>query len=296
MTPAKTEWRPMGYGPSKLAEGLIWDFHLKKLLFVDILSNKLIRLDIFENSIQSWEFCENVCWVQLTQYKGRYILGLHSGVVIFESEGACDLIWITKSFPHNNLCRLNDSYVDYSGLLWMGSMSTDNPIKKIGQLASLDSNLNLKIHDSAYGITNGPITSLDGKTLYHNDSLSGVIYCYDLKDAFIFNKRVFCTFGGKLGYPDGMCLDSDGSIWVAMWGVGIINKLDQSGKVIQSFSIPAPNVSNVCFGGHGLDRLFVSTATVDLNDLELAENPYSGRIFEIINHGSIGIHANCFKI
>ena len=83
------------------------------------------------------------------------------------------------------------------------------------------------------------------------------------------------------GKSDGMCFDEEGNILVVMWGSGKINRINQKGDIIQTFKLPAPLVTNVCFGGENLDRLFVTSANIGMSEKELKKYPKSGSLFEI---------------
>jgi D-xylonolactonase len=293
----QSSWKIISTERCILGEGILWDFRLDKLLYVDILRCRLFSLDLDSGTNRYWQFQESLCWVQLTDKIGRYILGFKSGVALFSPDLVAELKWITKSFPSNSNFRLNDSFVDGGGRIWMGSMGCLQPDNLMGgDLAMLDEWGQIIIRDTGYGVTNGPLVCPDTKKLLHSDSLSRVIYQFDYDElsGCITNKRSWHSFMAEEGAPDGMCLDDDGYVWVAMWGVGLVHKLDPQGRICKTYSLPAPNTSNVCFGGERLDRLFVTSATVDLSEEDMDIFPESGLIFEIINHGSVGRRANIY--
>jgi sugar lactone lactonase YvrE len=86
-----------------------------------------------------------------------------------------------------------------------------------------------------------------------------------------------------------MCFDADGAVWVAHWGAGCISRFAPGGWLLRSIALPASNVTNVCFAGPGLDRLFVTTAQVGLADAALQAQPRAGDLFEVLAPGATGL-------
>jgi sugar lactone lactonase YvrE len=86
-----------------------------------------------------------------------------------------------------------------------------------------------------------------------------------------------------------MCFDDEGNLWIALWGGASVVQLDANGRFLQKISIPAQNVTNLCFCGPKLDRLLVSTASIGLSAEEARCYPDSGGLFEIDNHFSAGV-------
>lgn len=262
-----------------LGEGLFWDSEYKKLWFVDIKSFMLYALDIDTYDLKSWNFEEEVCWVVPTYNKNEVILGLKSGIAKFNIEKK-ELYWLIKNFPKNSEIRLNDVGVDDDGRLWFGSMHNLNESLPVGELVSFFKNDGLRFHDKNYKVTNGPI--ILENFLYHNDSFDGIIYRYEIgSNSKLKNKRIFKKFSLDDGKPDGMCLDKNGNILVAMWGSGKINRIDKNGEIVDCFKLSAPFVTNVCFGGENFEKLFVTSASVGMSEGELKKYPNSGALFEI---------------
>ena len=145
--------------------------------------------------------------------------------------------------------------------------------------------LQICIIDKNYYVPNGPIILHEEESVLHTDSARKTIFKYkiDFNNLSVLEKTIFKQFSVEDGYPDGMTVDKDGNIYVAMWGEGKIKKLNPAGEEIGTASLPAKNITNVCFGGEGLNRLFVTSAKSTNKDL-------GGSIFEIINHGSVGLN------
>lgn len=274
-----------------LGEGLIWDSRSSRLLMTDIMNGKLIEVDIDLYANRQWQFEEPLAWVLPTTREGKYLLGLKSGIALFDISKPADIFWVNRVFPGLVNCRLNDACVDSTGRVWYGSMNMLNPSARDGSLASFCEKNGLQIHDDGFTVTNGPVISPDGKFLFFNDTLQGTVYryCLAIDSGKLSGRQVFIKFGADHGYPDGMCFDVDGNLWIALWGGAAIVQLDVTGRLLRKIAIPALNVTNLCFCGSGFDRLLVSTAAIGLSEEEIRRYPASGALFEISNHGSVGV-------
>lgn len=281
---------------SELGEGLLWDSPRDRLLMTDILKGQLLDIDIDTGSRQTWAFDEPLAWVLKTDRPGAYVLGLGSGIAGFDIRRSESLHWINREFPGHPNHRLNDACVDAWGVIWLGSMNGDDPWADDGQLASFLIQDGLHVHDSQFTVTNGPVVSVDGQYLFLNDTLRGTVYRYRVSEGrdTLTERQVFAQFDRAQGYPDGMCFDTNGNLWVALWGGGAsIVQLDPMGRVLRQVPVPAKNVTNVCFCGSSLDRLVVSSASIEMSDAEHLQYPHAGGLFEIFNHGSCGLPTHC---
>lgn len=282
----------------ELGEGLIWDPALNLLLMTDIEKNKLIAIDIYHDTCCQWDMPELIGWVLLTERRGIYALGLKSGVALFDTTSQSGLRWVNREFPNHPECRLNDACTDALGRIWYGSMNYYDNTKQDGKLASISGKLHPKVHDSGFTVTNGPLISPDSKYLLLNDTLKGIVYQYDfsLTPGALSNRKVFMTFQPGQGFPDGMCFDIEGNLWISIWGAGRVIKMSQNGNILNEYNVPAPNVTNVCFGGVNLDRLFISSATIGLEESNASTFLQSGSVFELKNHGTRGINSHPVKL
>jgi xylono-1,5-lactonase len=276
---------------TELGEGLLWDDREQVLLMTDIIGQKLVVVDLNSLTQKSYSFEEEVCWVLMTNRKGLYLVGLGSGVIVFDKFEAETHARLEYSFPSEKINRLNDACVAPDGRVWLGSMHRNSPDMKTGRLASFKLGNTLKQHDSNFQITNGPIVTPNGCFLYVNDSAARIMYRYKMNATLdgLAQPEIFVKFSKDQGLPDGMCFDSEGHIWVAMWGAGSVLKLDQTGTVRAKYCLPAVNVTNVCFAGEVLDRLIVSSARISADHHKPEEDYGAGQLIEIMGHKSSGI-------
>jgi sugar lactone lactonase YvrE len=218
---------------------------------------------------------EKIGWAIECTDDRRFIIGLKSGFARLDID-SMEIQRIGHPEPDRPHNRLNDAKVDGAGRIWAGTMD-DREIAASGALYRLDPSLAWTRHDDGYGVTNGPTFSSDGTTLYHTDSLNRTVFAFDLTEAgTLANKRVFLRFDDSWGYPDGMCTDSDGGIWIAHWGGGRVSRFSPDGRLDRSIALPASQITSCAFGGSGLDRMFVTSAAVGVED-----EPLAGALFEV---------------
>jgi sugar lactone lactonase YvrE len=129
--------------------------------------------------------------------------------------------------------------------------------------------------------------------MYHIDTptLAVAAYDYDADTGDISNRRVAVAIPGTMGMPDGMCVDDEGMLWVALWGGREVTRWDPStGALLERIGIPALNVSSCAFGGRDRDELYVTTARVGT---DTAQYPLAGGLF-VLKPGVRGRAGNLF--
>ena len=299
-------------GPYDLSEAPHWDHVSKKLYFVDIFDQKIYRYDPATKSHTSTYVESGPVGfvVPVDGASGKLVAGVGTDLVLIEWDGeknlakcATQTLVTLESDPLKT--RWNDGKVDKSGRLWGGTMSLMEdgafPPNK-GTFYSVGNDLRPKKHVSPVTISNGIAWSLNDDTLYYIDSTTYQVsgYDYNPKTGNISNKRTVFDLQKKnlSGMPDGMTVDADGNLWVAVFGGGGVYQVHpKTGEVLRFVEIPnVQNVTSVAFGGDELDILYVTTATTGLTESELKEQPYAGYVFAIKGLGVRGLTGNSFKL
>ena len=277
----------------KLGEGIHWDSDRNAFWFVDILNHSIFFYNISTLELKKRVLKEPVGWVIPIVNSDKILIGLKSGVAQFNFfENNDTLEWIYKEFPEQYNQRLNDAKIDKLGRLWFGSVSCVDESNPVGSLARLNfKDNNFEIIDKYYKVTNGPAFNLENTIMLHNDSGNRITYKFQLdKDTCeIIDKSIWRIYSEDEGYPDGINFDSDENVWIAHWGVGKVCKYDREGKLLQTISVPTPNVTNICFGGKDLSRFFVTTASNIIDSSKKTSSLFDGAIFEIIGTGAFGL-------
>jgi len=276
-----------------LGEGPLWSAREGALYWVDIKAPALHRYRPSDGDKTSWVMPERIGWVierangegLVAGFKQRGFAFLTPGTMMPETIGQPE-----PDYPDN---RFNDAKADAEGRIWAGTMD-DNERGATGSLYRLDADLDWHRMDKGYGITNGPAFSPEGRTLYHTDTAAGTIYAFDLTArGRLENKRVFVTIPEGDGYPDGMTCDAEGYLWVAHWGGWRLTRFAPDGRVDRVIEMPVSQVTSCTFGGPDLDRLYITSAAIGLDEERLERQPLAGGLFEFVP-GVKGLPAGMF--
>ena len=258
----------------KLGEGTLWSARDNAVYWTDIIAPALNRLSLADGSIDRWAMPEPIGWVAERQ-AGGFITGLQSGFarltldpLAIEPFGDPE-----QHLPGN---RMNDGKADAEGRIWCGTMDMAEQ-EDSGAFYRLDPDGRWIQMDRGYRVPNGPAFSPCGNWLYHTDSARQTVFRFARTEGGgLSHREVFIQFGDADGYPDGMTVDADGHLWIAHWGGSRVSRFTPEGKLDRAIPLPAQQVTNICFAGAGLNRMFVSSAAVGLPDSE-----YDGGLFEV---------------
>jgi sugar lactone lactonase YvrE len=242
-----------------LAESPAYDSRTGILSWVDLKAGNLhfLGLDGGTYSIGAGQFAGAL----LPSSSGDYIAALTTGIYRFSKEAAI-VERLPDSAPSSLRLRYNDSKCDAHGRLWSGTMGLFNSRKDKGVLYRFDSDGSRRQMLKDVGISNGMCWSGDNRTMYFIDSLTyGVdAFDFDSDSGSIANRRTVVPVSS--GLPDGMSIDMDGMLWVCIWGEGCIRRYDPNdGRLLEQVDLPAKFATSCCFGGEGLDTLYITTAS-----------------------------------
>ena len=240
---------------ARLGEGPVWIAWERALWFVDIEGRALHRFDPDSGDGQSFAMPGRPSFV--------VPVADHSLVIGMELElhrvrdGALGAPLIAIGGDRN--CRTNDATVDPRGRLWFGTMDLGHAVPT-GQVHVYDGHA---LHPAGghCPITNGPAVNAAGTRLYHVDTLAGVVWAFDIsqRDTLV-DGRIFATIDPADGKPDGVTIDSQDCLWVALWGGWCVRRYSPDGELLLSVPIPCAQVTKLAFGGDALRTAFVTTA------------------------------------
>jgi len=175
--------------------------------------------------------------------------------------------------------RLNDATVDPAGRLWFGTMD-DSEAADTGAIYRLAADGRCIAASPFVSITNGPAVSPDGRTLYHIDTLGGVIHACDLAaDGSLANRREFARIPNEQGYPDGPTMDAEGCLWVGLYKGSAVRRYAPDGQLLETVRFPVAAIPKSAFAGPDLKTGWATTANKRLSPAEKAANPHAGDLF-----------------
>jgi sugar lactone lactonase YvrE len=263
-----------------LGEGPVWDDREHVLRWVDILGEQVHRYDPETGDHTAIDVDQPVGALALCETSGL-ALALRDGFgLLDETTGELNLIAPVEADDPST--RMNDGKCDRRGRFWAGTMAFDAAPKR-GSLYCLDpvDALNVRVWLTDVTISNGLAWSADDRTLYYIDSATRRIDAmdFDLATGTVDRRRPLFAVPVEAGLPDGMALDDDGYLWVALWGGGAVHRYAPDGTLDRIIEVPTSHVSCCTFGGSDLDVLYITTARDGLDPETLAAEPHAGSLF-----------------
>ncbi len=282
---------------NQLGEGSIWNHKTEELWWIDIEGFLFNTYNPKTKEHKTIDVKQHIGTVVPSRDGLSAILALRTGIYKMDIETEEMTFLVSPESDTNNI-RLNDGKCDPAGRFWVGSMhfSQTKYAANLFQIQPTRNQvLSRKMQDSVT-ISNGIIWSLDEKTMYYIDTDRGNVraYDYDKTTGDIANERVVITVSDTLGYPDGMTIDNEGMLWIALWNGDCVTRWNpNTGELLQKIEVPAHNVTSCAFGGENLETLYITTARLDMTEEELAAKPLSGGVFKV-NPGVRGVESYFF--
>ena len=251
----------------ELGEGPLWEPETGALLSVDIRGGLVHRH--LDGACELQEVEAPVGAVALRR-GGGLLAALRDGFAFLAPDGAVERRIDVDARPET---RFNDGRVDSQGRFWAGTMADEDESSPVGALYRLDPDGGVETMLTGVGLANGLDWSPDDRTFYFTETARGIIhaFAFDAAAGTIGDQRVFADFGDDT--PDGLCVDAEGSVWVAFYGGGRVRRLDPDGRVTDELPLPVPYTTSCAIGADG--ALYVTTARGDSGD------PRSGAVFRL---------------
>lgn len=278
---------------SDLGEGAIWNNKTGELMWINI-TGKILNFYNPTTGNNKELFTGQMIGTVVPAHSGDVLVALQNGIYSLNPEtGSKKLIVNPENNKPNN--RFNDGKCDPSGRFWVGTMSMQNE-KEAGALYRFDPDSSIHKMIENVSISNGIVWSPDFTKMYYIDTPTQkvMVYNYNNETGNISNPQVAIDVQEIMGAPDGMTIDSEGNLWIALWGgaaVGCWNP--ESGKLLRSIDVPAKNVTSCAFGGNDLKTLYITTARIATSNEELEKYPYAGGLFKV-KPGVKGVEAFFF--
>jgi sugar lactone lactonase YvrE len=263
-----------------LGEGVRWDARREELLRVDIMEGHVHRDKVDDDggliSLRIYQVPGTVGAIAPIDGDDGWLLAANRGFLHLSPDGS--LHPLGEVTPEGT--RMNDAACDPQGRFWAGTKADDHRAGG-GALYRLDTNGRVELVLDGLTISNGLGWSLDGTTMYVTDSPPRLIHAFtfDAEHGTISDGRVLITVPEDVGSPDGLTVDAAGDLWVAIWGGGRVHRYSPDGVLREELLVPAVQTTSCAFGGTGLHRLYVTTATEEWTDEQRRADPDAGLVY-----------------
>lgn len=282
----------VGNATADLGEGPYWDAACSILLWVDIPAGLLHRTDPETGDTETIDVGAPLS-AAFPAEDGRILLARKHELILREKD---DSRRVAARVPETEGVRLNDGSVDPRGRLWIGTMHIGET-DAIGELYRQDPDGSLRSRVTEVTVSNGIGWSPNGQLMYYVDSPTRRIdvFAYDPGTGELADRRLFADLSKSGGFPDGLTVDIDGYVWVAVFGAGALHRYAPSGQLDAVIELPASHPTSCAFGGEELRDLFVTTASERLSDAERTAQPFAGRLLRL-RPGVTGQHAASARV
>jgi sugar lactone lactonase YvrE len=244
---------------AKLAEGPRWDAAAGRLLWVDIEG---CELHVLESGADRAIAFESMVCAAAPAVGGAVVVALADRLVLVDlaDESSRTLVRL----PHGPEVRSNDGACDAAGRFWIGTMGLDET-PHAGALYRYDGGLERVL--AGVTLSNGIGWTRDDTRMYYIDSGAQRVDVFDfeLASGRVDDRRPFVSIDRSDGIPDGLTVDDEGGVWVALYGGSCVRRYDEQGRLDDVLEVPGQNVTSCCFGGDDGRSLFVTTAAPDGN-------------------------------
>jgi sugar lactone lactonase YvrE len=172
---------------------------------------------------------------------------------------------------------MNEGGCDPDGRFWCGSMAYDQR-PGAGTVYRLDADGTVAVAFGGVTISNGLDWSPDGSLAYYDDTPTHQVAAFDYdRETGLTGRRTFVQLAEDEN-PDGLTVDAEGGVWVALFGAGVVRRYTADGRLDVVVEVPAAQVTACTFGGPRLDRLYITTSR---ENLPPEEDPLAGALFAV---------------
>lgn len=277
--PGQYDLRVVSVERDQLGEGPVWDEPQGVLLRVDIARGQVLSLRKHGQTSGTLEVGGEVS-AAVPRARGGLVLAIGHEIVALDNDGSRETLAIVEHTLDDN--RFNDCRCDPQGRLWAGTMSkTRTPWQ--AALYRLVAGEPIQTLVEPTTLSNGIGWSPTGERMYFIDSVTQRVDVFDFDSAAgsISERRLFATIPPEAGLPDGLAVDSEGGVWVCLFGGGSIRRFDDRGILDAEISLPVTNPTCPAFGGPDLATLYITSARHKLSPAQLNAEPLAGAVLAL---------------
>ena len=265
---------------STLGEGSLWNYKTGELMWVDI-KKEILNIYNPATGYNKEMFTGQMIGTVVPTESGNALVALQNGIYHFNIENGAKKLLVDPEadLPGN---RFNDGKCDPSGRFWAGTISLSGD-KEVAALYRFDPDTTIHKMVDKVTISNGIVWSADKTKMYYIDTPTQKVMAYDYDDVTgeISNPAVAVNVPAEMGSPDGMTIDENDNLWVALWGgsaVGCWNPV--TGELIDKIEVPAKNITSCAFGDEDMGTLYITSAREATSNEELEKWPHAGGVFK----------------
>ncbi|MEY2424733.1 MAG: hypothetical protein QOI61_305 [Actinomycetota bacterium] len=278
---------------AQLGEGPRWDERTNELHWVDIERGEIHRLHHGTGEHRVVTIGQSVgAAVPLREGSG-WIAGVREGVAVIGYDGEVRrTVRVDAERPSH---RMNDGACDTAGRFWTGTLDEDHGPPS-DALYRVDHDLAVQTVVEGIGLSNGLAWSPDDSAMYRVDSAAGVIFRTEFaaESGTLGAQAPFVVVDQTDGEPDGITVDAEGGVWVALWDGWALRRYSPAGELDAVVPVPVARPTSCTFGGTDLATLFITTARTGLDDDALRDQPWAGHVLSCTT-GARGMPTNYFR-
>jgi sugar lactone lactonase YvrE/DNA-binding IclR family transcriptional regulator len=264
-----------------IGEAPVYDAANDRLFWVDMYDPAIFRFDCSSQELVSFSPGEMVTALALVPE--GLLVAAQSGLWLAHPDTGELVRSLGHAESHIPTNRFNDGKCDSKCRFWVNTVDSGFA-PKAGALYRMDPGGRFVTMETGLTVPNGMGWSPDNKTMYLADTAERTIYAYDFREdsGDISNRHVLVRIPDEAtGAPDGLAIDADGNIWVAMFDGWRISQFSPAGALINEIVMPVPRPTSCVLRGHDNRTLFVTSARIRVSESMLKEAPHSGAVFEI---------------
>jgi sugar lactone lactonase YvrE len=289
--PEQHDLRVVSVERDQLGEGPVWDERKGVLLRVDIARGRVLSLHNHGEASGTLEVGGEVS-AAVPRAVGGVVVAIGHEIVALDKHGSRETLAIVEHTLDDN--RFNDCRCDPQGRLWAGTMSkTRTPWR--AALYRLVAGEPIETVIEPTTLSNGIGWNPAGDRMYFIDSVTQRVDVFDFDSGTgsVSQRRLFAAIPPEAGLPDGLTVDSEGGVWVCLFGGGGIRRFDDRGVLDTEIRLPVTNPTCPTFGGPGLATLYITSARHKLSPAQLSAEPLAGAVLAL-EPGVTGQPANRF--
>ena len=255
-------------------EGPCWLARSGEVAWVDMLAGRVLATSLATSVTQVIDIPGPVAAIVRPRTAGGIVVATETGVILLDAYDSptplCEIL-------SEGGIRMNDGGCDPQGRFWCGSMAYDARAGA-GSLYRVEPDGSVATVLTGVTISNGIAWSADGATAFYVDTTTGRIdaFAFDGASGSLSDRRPFAEIEPGLGQPDGIAIDAEGGVWVALWEGGAVRRYAPDGVLDAVVPLPCGLVTACAFGGPDLDELFITTSR---EGLPPGADPAGGALF-----------------